>query len=332
MNWLLLTLVLGAAPLKERLDTAAIPQELIELFSLHEYRFTGGRYVDEPFHYRLFKPDSNHYPGKRPLIVWLHGAGAIERNQSRHTGHLKHMLLLIKHPELPHEYPFFILAMQMKVNHWYDRHGLPSSAEESDEQMTVLMEVLDEVIDKNDIDTDRIYLTGVSAGGSGCWELALRHPERFAAVAPLASSFDDVSRVDRLVDLPIWAFHSRKDSGTSPEPVRRTVAAISAAGGNTHLTEIDKTLHDCWIEAFQQYRLMEWLLSHNRQTAEGWPPGYVRWTAREWGFHIGIVVGPVIVLGAIFIAIRNEFYRRNRVLQPAPDVTYENYPGVDSNH
>ena len=53
------------------------------------------------------------------------------------------------------------------------------------------------------------------------------YPEVFAAVVPLSSAGGDVSRADKLANVPIWAFHNRNDRKTSPDGgVEETVAAV----------------------------------------------------------------------------------------------------------
>ena len=294
----------------EPFNTAAIPPELVRLFSLEKYYYTGGQYRETTFHYRLFKPNISKQTRRHPLIVWLHGAGATELNEKDHVGQLKHLLLIFDEPERPDKYPFFLLAMQMKVNHWFIQNGLPQDGK-GDEQITVLIEILDDIMQKHPIDPNRIYLTGVSAGGSGCWELALRYPDRFAAVAPLASEFTDTSRVRQFYGIPIWVFHSNRDQKPTPESARRMVAAINKAGGNAHFTEIESTLHDCWIAAFQKYRLLDWLLSQSRGLSSGWPPGYVPWTLNEWAKNSFWALAPLALLTLIVTAAYKEIRRQN---------------------
>ena len=82
---------------------------------------------------------------------------------------------------------------------------------------------LDFIIDENPhIDTNRIYLTGHSAGGAGTWFLGYKMNDRFAAIVPFSSAFSTKgevygyinSQVDETVfeQLPVWSFIHRKDA------------------------------------------------------------------------------------------------------------------------
>jgi predicted peptidase len=109
--------------------------------------------------------------------------------------------------------------------------------------------ILDEVTAKNLIDPARVYLTGLSMGGYGAWELAERMPERFAALVPVCGGGDE-AQASRLVGLPIWAWHGDEDTAVPVERSRRMIAAIEEAGGTPHYTELKGVGHDSWTAAY----------------------------------------------------------------------------------
>jgi pimeloyl-ACP methyl ester carboxylesterase len=172
--------------------------------------------------------------------------------------------------------PCFILVLQIKKQKgcWFDRHGDPPPADAKDlgdEQITVLHELIKKVVPENAIDPERIYLIGISAGGVACFEMAMRYPRLFAAMAPIsASGGGDLSRAHHLVDMPVWAFHN---SGDGPEQIRATIAAINSAGGSAYLTEFPLSHHDSWTPATSQYDIFAWLFSQ-RRGHWSYPPGF----------------------------------------------------------
>jgi predicted peptidase len=95
------------------------------------------------------------------------------------------------------------------------------------------------------IDRRRIYLTGLSMGGFGAWELAARRPELFAAVVPICGG-GNVDVADRLVHVPIWAVHGADDTIVKVQTTRRMIAAVRAAGGSPRYTELPGVGHDSW--------------------------------------------------------------------------------------
>ena len=118
------------------------------------------------------------------------------------------------------------------------------------------------------VDPERIYVTGLSMGGYGTWELALSAPHRFAALAPICGG-GSPGRARWIAHLPIWVFHGAKDTTV---PVRRSkemVQALERAGGSPRLTIYPTAKHDSWTETYSNPELYEWLLSHRRRASTG---------------------------------------------------------------
>jgi poly(3-hydroxybutyrate) depolymerase len=131
--------------------------------NLSARKFTATMQAD----YLLFLPKGYDAKNARrwPLILFLHGAG--ERGTNVWTTAVHGPARYIeKHPEFP-----FIVVSPV----------CPNGAKWSDD---LLLGLLDSITANYAVDTNRIYLTGLSMGGFGAWSLATTYPERFAAVAP----------------------------------------------------------------------------------------------------------------------------------------------------
>jgi len=74
------------------------------------------------------------------------------------------------------------------------------------ELMGALEDLLDQVVPAATIHPDHLYLTGISMGGYGAWQLAAEAPQRFAALAPICGG-GQPAWAERLTSLPTWAFH-----------------------------------------------------------------------------------------------------------------------------
>ena len=111
------------------------------------------------------------------------------------------------------------------------------------------------------VNEKRIYLTGNSMGGYGCWQLAMSLPEYFAAIVPVCGGGMSWN-TGRLVNIPIWAFHGEKDNCVSPSESERMVDAVNRAGGNAKLTIYPDTWHDAWTPTYSNPEVYEWLLKH----------------------------------------------------------------------
>ena len=113
------------------------------------------------------------------------------------------------------------------------------------EPSALVLDLIDTVASEYRIDKDRIYLTGVSMGGYGTWDLVARRPELFAAAIPVCGG-GDPAQAEKLAKLPIWAFHGDADPLVPVERPRDMIAAIKKAGGEPKYTEYKGVGHDAW--------------------------------------------------------------------------------------
>jgi predicted peptidase len=133
-------------------------------------------------------------------------------------------------------------------------------------------------------DAQRVYLTGISMGGIGAWELALMEPGRFAAVVPIACAVTQLNPdrapyigpvirapdpyaalAARMKHVPMWIFHGTKDDTVSPDDDRKMHAALKAAGANVRYTEFADASHNAWDPAYATPELWTWLLAQKRR-------------------------------------------------------------------
>jgi predicted peptidase len=165
-------------------------------------------------------------------------------------------------------FPCFLVAPQCREDtYWvetpraFDR-AAPRA--EPGPQMQVVINILAEVIRDFPVDTRRLYLTGLSMGGYGCWDLATRLAERWAAVAPLCGGGDELY-ADRLVNVPVWAWHGADDDVVPARKSRRMIEAIRAAGGQPKYSELPGVGHDCWTAAYTAPDgVLPWMFAQRR--------------------------------------------------------------------
>jgi predicted peptidase len=194
-----------------------------------------------------------------PLMLFLHGAGERGTNVERVAIHGP--LSMVKKGK---EFPFIIAAPLC-----------PSDEEWSNEP---LLKLLDHVTTRYAVDTNRVYVTGLSMGGYGTWNLALRYPEKFAAIAPICGggSFITVglakhyatNKLAAMKMLGIWAFHGAKDPTVPPEESERMINILKKAGcEDVKLTVYPEAQHNSWAQTYNNPELYEWLLRHERKPA-----------------------------------------------------------------
>ena len=188
---------------------------------------------------------------KWPLILDLHGGGGSGNN-------LDTLLItgLPKKLQKETDFPFLVISPQGSGEYevW-----------SKDEMINSLFVLLDEIQAKYSVDLQRIYLTGVSVGGEGVWEIGLRYPERFAALVPVAGyygyPFHVPDKICNLKNVPIWAFHGDQDQVVPLEAEQSLVKALEACGGNVQLTVFPNAGHDIENEVYESPSLYTWMLS-----------------------------------------------------------------------
>jgi predicted peptidase len=231
------------------------------------YKFKGTAKLRMP--YRLLIPRNITSNPRYPLVLFLHGLGEQGHDNKRHlVNGIERFATL----EAQSQYPCFVLAPQCptqvrgKQTMWNgDRpkmHAVNYTPDVAAPLQTAL-EILFLVQEKNPIDRDRIYITGVSMGGFAVWEAICRYPRIFAAAISVCGG-GDVNYAERIKDIPIWAFHSGNDPIIKVGYSRSMIEAVEKAGGYPRYTEYPSAVHNCWDQAYAEPDLSSWLFSQKR--------------------------------------------------------------------
>ncbi|MBL8067078.1 MAG: dienelactone hydrolase family protein [Armatimonadetes bacterium] len=113
------------------------------------------------------------------------------------------------------------------------------------------------------IDPHRRYITGLSQGGNGTFELAGSLAWQFAAAAPVCGWIDSEGAAAKIAHIPVWVFHGDADTAVPIAKGRAAVESIRLAGGNAKLTEYPGVGHNSWDNAYQKESLGAWFLEHS---------------------------------------------------------------------
>jgi hypothetical protein len=145
---------------------------------------------------------------------------------------------------------------------WSAKKG--AAGKEPSTPMRLTLEVLAGLQKEFNLDDNRLYITGLSMGGYGTWDVIWRHPHLFAAAVPVCGGADE-SKAPLIKDLPIWCFHGGADPVVPTERSRNMIAALKAAGGHPKYTEYPGVGHNSWDRAYSEPELPKWLFSQKRQ-------------------------------------------------------------------
>lgn len=201
---------------------------------------------------------------KYPLLLFLHGAG--ERGGDNEM-QLTYIDKIFGSDEFRQNHKCFIIVPQCpEEKKWVDVDwDLPAhdQPELMSETMTLTMFLLFTTMREYNIDTQRIYVVGLSMGGYGTWDLITRFPFLFAGAIPICGGGDEKVATEA-VDVPVWAFHGAKDNLVPVERSRNMVNAIKGNGGSPKYTEFPSTGHLAWVPAFETKGIWEWLFEQKK--------------------------------------------------------------------
>jgi predicted peptidase len=208
--------------------------------------------------YLLFLPQDyvQNREKRWPMILFLHGAG--ERGDDVWKVATHGPPKYVKdHPD----FPFIVVSPQCLENQVWSKD--------------VLLGLLDDITRRYAVDTNRIYVTGLSMGGYGTWDLGFSYPEKFAAIAPVCGGGETISvivaageKAQALKTLGVWAFHGGKDPVVPLQESERLVNLLKHHGAQeAKLTIYPEAGHDVWTETYGNPELYQWLLKHQRNGA-----------------------------------------------------------------
>ena len=239
--------------------------------------------------FRLLQPQAR--PADRrdgfPLVVFLHGGGERGANNISQITANQGAVAFAK-PERQASDPAYVLAAQVPVG----------AAWTTPTQQAALIELIDTLVAGNPIDPDRIYVTGMSLGGIGTFDLLTKYPDKFAGALPIAAA-GDVTKMPLIKDVPIWASHSIDDPTVGyTAGTLALMNALDAAGALTTRGQWAGNLADrtAEAEALRLWAQADANQSHTLLTAYtagttpvnahwSWVPTYLNDVMLDWLFE-----------------------------------------------
>jgi len=239
------------------------PYNVNEVFKKEIYSFNG-----YTMPYRLYIPKNYDCGVMYPVVIFLHGAGG---RGSDNEGQLISGMpqVMFNDTESPIYDSIIIIPQCPKDRQWvytpwsngnYSTDDIGESRE-----LEAVLDILDNVTEMYNVDLDRVYVTGLSMGGFGTWDLLMRHGARFAAGLPVCGG-GDPSYAKLLKRIPIMTFHGSEDPEIPVTGTRIMYASIMKEDGeNISYTEFDGEGHDVWGKVYSDPNVIRWLFEQNRE-------------------------------------------------------------------
>lgn len=178
---------------------------------------------------------------KKPLLIFLHGSGekGTDIEKVKIHGPFKYLKT--------HELDCYILAPQCPENEYWNEE--------------VLYSLILKILKENNIDNRRIYLTGLSMGAWGAWNLAFAHPEAFAALVPIAGFVDRVPMIEncKIKEIPIRIFHGLLDDVVNVDYSIAIYKKLKSCNADVQLTIFDDAGHNSWLKVYDNPEIYNWM-------------------------------------------------------------------------
>ena len=238
---------------------------IILLFSLNIFsqnnefeklQFVKGK---DTLNYRLLKPIDFDSSKKYPLHLFLHGVGERGNDNEKQLIHGSKVFLKQENRE---KYKSWVLFPQCPTNDWWGNENRYPKLKGT--TIKLVIELMEQMISENNVDSNRVYVSGLSMGGMGTFEILSQRPDMFAAATPICGS-GDLNKVKNYAKkLPIWIFHGSLDKVVLPQESLNIAKKIIEEGGNPRLTLYENVGHDSWNDAFEEKDFLSWIHSKSK--------------------------------------------------------------------
>ncbi|MCE7992472.1 MAG: prolyl oligopeptidase family serine peptidase [Roseivirga sp.] len=237
-------------------------------FEKREHTFKQGTLL-----YRVLYPENFDRSQKYPLVYFLHGAGERGTDNAKQLIHGSKLFLDTENRQ---KYPAIVVFPQCPPgDYWanvsrevneltgkrdfiFAKKGKPTKA------MKGALSLIDSLVDLTYVDNNRIYISGLSMGGMGTFELVSRRPKTFAAAMPICGGDNPKSAGIYATRLPFWVFHGARDNVVPSKFSEQMVEAIKAQGGNAKFSLYPNANHNSWDKAFAEPEFLSWLFSQSK--------------------------------------------------------------------
>lgn len=225
----------------------------------------------DTLHYRMLYPTGYDGSKKYPLLLFLHGAG--ERGNDNES-QLKHGARLFSDALTMKNYPAIVVFPQCEKDDFWSRISRNTGGNDSlggfsfpvnqpaGRSASLVLNLLDTLVQSGIVNTHRIYLGGLSMGAMGTFEFLWRRPRFFAAAFAICGGGNPETVSQYARDFPIWIFHGDKDPVVPVSNSRLMYEVLKSSGAQVIYTEYPGVNHNSWDPAFAETGLLKWLFSH----------------------------------------------------------------------
>lgn len=220
---------------------------------------------NDTLRYRVLAPLDYEKDKKYPVHLVLHGSGERGNDNELQLFHGSSLFLNKKNRE---KYKSWVIFPQSPKNDWWGGNYDPYKFDyeiRTSQALDLVIRFMDEFTVRDDVDKNKVYVSGLSMGGMGTFSIIAERPNMFAAATPICGDGDPNNVISFAKKVPIWIFHGALDKTVLPTQSLKMANAIMKAGGNPRVTIYENIEHNSWDVAFAEKDFLKWIHSKSKK-------------------------------------------------------------------
>lgn len=248
--------------------SATVNAQDLTLYQKKEYTYGEGKILP----YRILYPENYDKSRKYPLVLFLHGAGERGNNNEKQLIHGSKLFLNANNRQ---NYPAIVVFPQCPENSFWssvnvNRNKTPITFEFNyDNSITwpldAVQKLMTQLLKNEAVDKKRCYITGLSMGGMGTFEMLYRFPKLFAAAIPICGGGDAMRYDERVKKTAFWIFHGDADAVVHVNESRAMVEKLKSLKVDVTYTEYKNVNHNSWDNAFAEPTFLSWMFLQKKK-------------------------------------------------------------------
>ncbi len=219
--------------------------------------------------YRILYPKDFDKSKTYPLTLFLHGIG--ERGDDNET-QLKYVDMVFLNQDYLKNHESVVIFPQAPLDdNWSSRILTDNEIrqvflenEKPTKSLQLVIKLMDSVVKEDFIDNKRVYLSGLSNGAMGSFELLKHRPNMFASAVLICGGGNPEWAKEFSKTTQVWVAHGSDDDVVLPELSINMVKAIIKYGGSPKFTLYENVNHDSWFNVFNDPNYLNWLFSFSK--------------------------------------------------------------------
>jgi predicted peptidase len=263
---LLLSILMSGAAFAPRSTVAGYGKAMQDYGLFEKRTFITSRGDTLP--YRILFPEGYDKNKKYPLVLFLHGGGEKGRDNEKQ---LIHGVKVFLDAENRKKFPCIVIAPQCMPNdNWssakVDRTVDPPIRDFNytysiTKSLAAVEELTKDIIKRESVQKKQVYVTGLSMGGMGTYEIVYRNPGLFAAAAVVCGGGDTKSYSRKQAKTHFWIFHGSDDKTVEVRYSRQMVDKLRELKADVKYTEYPGVGHNSWENAYAEPELLPWMFN-----------------------------------------------------------------------